>query len=515
MLWLGMHFPALPLEVFTLREGLPEEQVPRVVVDSRRIMLCNAAATAAAIAIGSTLATAQSISPQVRYYRRDRPAEFRRLRYLGEVMYRFSSRIAAIDPDGLAIEIGASLRLFGGIGALCTEINRTFTSLGHSARTSIAPTPLAALALARSGADRLDDVALVHGALEPGVLTPTTIEQLGNMGIHTLGQLFHLPKAGLSERFGAALVSYIERLQGISPDPRATLTPPHRFRRAVHMLSPVHGKPALFALPITRLITELHHWLIARQLGIHTLRFRFSSGARSDPAAHLVVRFARPEHRIEHFGAMTRLALERAVLPAEVMSSELRVDQFVPQTSSAQILAGLLPPQMSYSGAPFQSPGPATTKRGTKRKTTDVCMSCDSEYLAEFIDRLEARLGAGTCHSLLALPQPIPEAAWIASPPEVRRHPLNKLKSNQATCSKQAHRHVAAQPTWLFDAPQRIVVDHLTLRQGPVRIESGWWMTQTGEPCWRDYYVARLPSGALGWVYTDASAAWFLHGYFG
>ena len=214
MLWLGMHFPALPLEVFTQREGLSEEQVPRVVVDGRRIVLCNASATAAAIATGSTLATAQSIAPQVRYYRRDRRAEFRRLRYLGEVMYRFSSHITAIDPDGLAVEIGASLRLFGGIETLRAEISRTFTSMGHIARTSIAPTPLAALALARSGADRLDDVALVHAALESGVLTAAVIEQLGNMGIHTLGQLFQLPKAGLGERFGADFVSYLERLQG-------------------------------------------------------------------------------------------------------------------------------------------------------------------------------------------------------------------------------------------------------------------------------------------------------------
>ena len=515
MLWLGMHFPALPLEVFTQREGLSEEQVPRVVVDGRRIVLCNAAAAAAAIATGSTLATAQSISPQVRYYRRDRRAEFRRLRYLGEVTYRFSSRITAMDPDGLAVEIGASLRLFGGIEALCAEINRTFASLGHITRTSIAPTPLAALALARSGADRLDDVELVHAALEPDVLTATAIEQLGNMGIRTLGQLFQLPKTGLGERFGAALASYLERLQGISTDPRAILTPPQRFRRAVHLLSPIHGKPALFGLIITRLITELHHWLIARQLGIHALRFRFSSGVRSDPAAHLVVRFAKPEHRAEHFGAMTRLALERAALPAEVISGELRVDQFVPQISGAQMLAGLLPPQLAYSDPPFQGAGQTATKRGTRRQTTDAPAFCDPVHLAEFIDRLEARLGAGTCHGLAALPQPLPEAAWVAAPPGVRQRRLNQLKSDQATFHEQADRHVAAQPTWLFDAPQRTVIDHLILQQGPMRVESGWWMTPTGESCWRDYYVARLPSGALGWVYTDASAAWFLHGYFG
>jgi protein ImuB len=510
MLWLGMHFPALPLDVFTLREGLSDDRVPRVVVDGRRIVLRDAAAEAAAIVTGSTLATAQSIAPQVRHYRRDRRAEFRRLRYLGEVMYRFSSHISAIDPDGLVVEIGASLRLFGGIDALSAEIARTSTSLGHSTCTRIAPTPLAALALARSGADHLEHVPLVYAALESNVLMAAEIEQLGNMGIHTLGQLFQLPKAGLGERFGPALVSYLDRLQGASPDPRAALTPPDRFQRAVHLLSPIHGKPALFALPITQLITELHHWLMARQLGIHALRFRFSSGARSDPPVHLAVRFAAAEHRAEHFGAMTRLALERAVLPAEVISVELKVEQLVPQASGAQTLAGLLPPHLAYSNTLFQSAPQPATKRGTRRKAARTEASHDVVHLSEFIDRLEARLGTGTCQSLVALQQPLPEAAWAAASPEYRQ-----LKPNQNTSPAQADQHAAAQPTWLFDAPQPIVIDHFALQQGPMRVESGWWMTATGEPCWRDYYVARLPSGALGWVYTDASAAWFLQGYFG
>jgi hypothetical protein len=40
-------------------------------------------------------------------------------------------------------------------------------------------------------------------------------------------------------------------------------------------------------------------------------------------------------------------------------------------------------------------------------------------------------------------------------------------------------------------------------------------MTDSGEPCWRDYYIARLSNGALGWVFTDASRDWYLQGYFG
>jgi protein ImuB len=45
---------------------------------------------------------------------------------------------------------------------------------------------------------------------------------------------------------------------------------------------------------------------------------------------------------------------------------------------------------------------------------------------------------------------------------------------------------------------------------GPERIESGWW---DGDDAKRDYFIARLSDGALGWVYRE-EGQWFLHGLF-
>jgi protein ImuB len=50
----------------------------------------------------------------------------------------------------------------------------------------------------------------------------------------------------------------------------------------------------------------------------------------------------------------------------------------------------------------------------------------------------------------------------------------------------------------------------LRLLAGPERIESGWW---DGDEASRDYFVARLPGEALGWVYRE-NGAWYLHGLF-
>jgi protein ImuB len=54
------------------------------------------------------------------------------------------------------------------------------------------------------------------------------------------------------------------------------------------------------------------------------------------------------------------------------------------------------------------------------------------------------------------------------------------------------------------------------LRDGPERIESGWW---DGADVRRDYYVADTPAGETVWIYRDHrfgidDGEWFLHGFF-
>ena len=49
-----------------------------------------------------------------------------------------------------------------------------------------------------------------------------------------------------------------------------------------------------------------------------------------------------------------------------------------------------------------------------------------------------------------------------------------------------------------------------TLLSGPERIECGWW---DGDEAKRDYFVAELERGALGWIFREAGE-WHLHGLF-
>jgi hypothetical protein len=54
------------------------------------------------------------------------------------------------------------------------------------------------------------------------------------------------------------------------------------------------------------------------------------------------------------------------------------------------------------------------------------------------------------------------------------------------------------------------------LRDGPERIESGWW---DGADVRRDYFVARTAADETVWIYRDhrygiEDGEWFLHGLF-
>jgi protein ImuB len=499
MLWLGIHFPRLPLEVFTAGQDNPE---PEVVIHDSRVMLRNAAAAEAGIALGSTLATAHSIAAGVRHHRRSPEREIERLTLLAEVLYGFSARVSLMPAAaGVVLEVGRSLKLFGNVDQLAQRAQALCHDLGHEASIRWAATPLACLTQARADADCLDQVPLSQAAIEPEALNAERIERFANMGIHTLGQLLALPSRGLASRFGKDLVDYLARLTGDRPDPRPTIAPPERFHATLHLLEPLDSKEALI-FPMQRLLIDLQHWLVARQLGAERLRWRFLGSGGIAPCA-MVVRFARAQQRREAFLEITRLQMAEAVLPAEVISLELEAHRLVPWSAGSRGLFHNLPGMHS----------PADELQG----------------LDELVDQLRARLGRGACYSLEVRQQHLPERAWAEVTPgsALPRQPPRHARKAVAGEASQPHAgatlpHAQKRPLWLFDPPRPIALRQLTLLRGPERIHTGWWLagaqpdTAANAPDgeFRDYYVARHQSGAECWVFIDPRERWFLHGYF-
>ncbi len=492
--WLAVCFPMLGLEVHFLEAlGAAEavDDAPTVLVDEGRVAQVDAGARQAGIRIGTTLATAHSIAPGLRHFQRDRNAEHKRLEWLGLVAYRFSSRVSLEPPDALHVEARGSLRLFGGLRALVTEINARYRRLGHATRIAAAATPLAALALARAGFD--EPRPAPHSTSSPhpspvfpslplrqvplaGIgLPPQEVERLTNMGIRRLGELLDLPTRELGQRFPSTLVDYLHRLTGRKADPRRPIALPERFRFSAHLLEGVHSKDALLP-PMRRVIARVATKLAARGLGARRLAWTFT--ALSGATAAVQVGLAEASADAAAFLRLSQLRLERVALPREVMSVLLH----------AELVTPLLPPEADLLG---DLPGMRGDGSATAKKR------------AELADLLAARLGDDAIRTLATVDDHRPEAAWAATPVVYRTlRPAGKPADAAAK--------PGARPLWLLDPPQPVSVRRFALRDTLERIETGWWDAAQA----RDYHVAKTKSHARCWLYRDHRGRWFLHGYF-
>ena len=485
MLWLAVHLPMFALEV---SQAGRESRAPAVLVDGNRVLLANRAALRAGIGLQGTLATAHGICPGLIHYRRDPGKELKRLRLLAGMCYRFSSRVS-LEPPGatraasaLLLEASGSLRLFGSMEAWQSRVEALCRELGHAAVLRAAETPSAALVLARAGTSRLPDVPLFHTEL-----AGAEVESLSNMGIGTLGPLLQLPQAELGQRFGAGLTNYLQRLAGSAPDPRRCIEPEPVFASNLNLLDPITDKGALL-FPMQRLLTELEHWLIGRQLGAGGLLWRFAPHEAA-AGVSMPVRFAAARQRKAAFMEVVRLALNRAELPENVLQIGLKAKSLTPWATRSQDLFDL-PSQQKSAGEPG--------------KTAPT----------ELIDRFAAHLGDTGCSGIAVTGQHVPEQAW-------RRRRTGETGGSPGSPGS------VNRPLWFFDPPRRIDRKSFGILSGPERLQTGWWESAEGSfhargtpsrsPAEgsRDYYVVRCGNGARGWAFVRPDGEWFLHGYFG
>lgn len=475
MQWLCLHFPRLPLEIFSASNIDPQQAL--VILDKNRVYQRNVAARACGIEPGTTLATAHSIHPGLKHQHRDQSAEFRRLTNLADTLYRFSGYVCIQAPDCVLLEIGGSLKLFGCQTSLMDAALGLCTTLGHHATARVADTPWAAIALARAQQQRLNDVPLSDAGLELAGIPDNVVERFSNMGIYTLGPLLKLPSKAIGRRFGKAMLKYLAQLTGIMSDPRQAITPAPAFSQSLHLLKPISNKSDLYEhtlSPMAKLCQELQHWLITHQLGSEALQWQFLS--HNTQSARIPIRFAKSKQNAADFMRISQLKLEQNELPEEVLTVTLKAKRLQPWIDGSQRL--------------FKTLHDSTA---------------DQSDVGEIIDELNARLGDGACRGIQTITRHTPENAWQSVP----SHKLVQLKP---THEPGFFERLSKRPLWLFEPPRQVQRNDLELLQGPERIQSQWWQEQA--TC-RDYYIAQHRLGTECWAFVDAHAQWYLHGYFG
>jgi protein ImuB len=238
MLWLAAHLPLLPLDVFA-RAWPPELQARPFAIDSGghvpRIVACNDAARELGVRDGMLLSAAYALAPDLVQQSRDPVAEQGALEQLATFALAFTPMVSLVPPGAFVAEIGGSLKLFGGRAKIAQRLRNGLAARGFDARLGIAPTPIAALALARAGSPAMpEDAKELAGALDALPLDVFDVDAdvratLAAAGVRSFGAADRLPRDGLARRFGPDLVAMLDRARAREPDPRLAYEPPPRF----------------------------------------------------------------------------------------------------------------------------------------------------------------------------------------------------------------------------------------------------------------------------------------------
>jgi protein ImuB len=418
-----------------------------------------------------------------------------KLRALGWWALQFTPRVARLE-EAVVLEVGASLRLFGGAQRLHRRLWREARELGLG-NMAWAPTSLGALALARVG--QHDGLSTPPDewldALPLATLSAARAHEamLQRLGCRRLGQLRALPRRAVGRRFGDGLLLALDRAYGHSHEAHAWLQAPERFELRLELPFRIEHAPALVHYA-EGLLRQLCGWLAARQAGIKqlTLAWQHDAMRGRDVALDGALQFgtADPTRDLRHLSRLLAEHLARLELAAPVGELTLRADEVMRKPEQA---ASLLP----------SSPDEAT------------------EPLPRLLERLSVRLGPERVRAGQLLEDHRMECMqrWVPWPGPAR------LATARAP--------LYPQPAWLLEPPQRLEVraslprhlgEPLQLLTRPQRIEGGWWQTQQQAHgagpglVQRDYVLALSPQAGLLWIYQQRlskdEAGWFLHGVF-
>ena len=501
--YLAIWFPFLPAD--RLRRQPPPEFVearPFAFVEkvkgALRLAAVDRQAQALGLPPGLALADARARVPDLLTFDRDPHADQHLLERIAHSCLRYTPMVAIEPPDGLMLDIGGCVHLFGGEEGLARDVERRCAMIGMTLRTALASTSAAARALARHGIAN-EIRRLPVAALE---LEPEATEGLVRAGLKTIGEMAARPMAGLAARFGGEAVERLRHLLGEVERPIVPIHSPapvmaeRRFAESVARTE--------YALAVLgELAAEAENQLEERKCGgrrFHATFFRSDGLARA-----LSVETSQPTREPSD---VIRLFQERVEGLSDPIDPGFGFDHIRLEVPHIEPLAAT---QFELEG-------------GTAGEV----------QVAALIDRLSTRLGRGRVRRFVPIDTHIPEQAQLALP-AVEARPA-------ATWPVSAAGEPPARPLYLFDPPQPIEVIaevpdgpphrfrwrralHEVRRfEGPERIASEWWHRKDGAVdrvgLTRDYYRVEDARGRRFWIFRHGlyeekpDPRWYMHGLF-
>ena len=468
-----------------------------MVLQHERVLAASAAARALGVRDGMRASSVRMLVPSAHLQVRDIAREQAALQACALALLQYTPQVALLGAAGLVLDIAASLRLFGGIRALCRLVKQSMQKLGFSVRLSCAPNPAAASLLARSTkpwrvlkeADlrrRLDDL--------PCTLLPEAhpwLDWLDGIACYRLAQLRHLPRPGLQRRCGVALLHALDYAYGSKILGLQWVTAPPSFSARMELFARIEQTDGLLH-PAQALLQQLMGWLQIQHLAVKgiALVMEHERGREALAATRLEIVLAQASAQDQHLMRLLSERLNKLVLPNVVIALSLQALSVQPKAMLSEDLF----PHSQASAENFQ----------------------------QLVELLSARLGAENVLQAVPRADYRPEMAnawqaWTSLP----RKSSSAQSAAQATGAEWQH----GRPLWLLPTPLALRVQAerpyyggpLRLISAAERIEAAWFAGQFAS---RDYFVAQHAQGSYCWLFrqrpsSEASdLAWYLQGLF-
>jgi protein ImuB len=504
---LSIWWPALAIERWTrIAKPLGDDRVALTVEvqQGQRIHAVTPAAALAGARPGMRLTDARALDPALKAVPADPEGDAALAMRLARWASRWSPAVE-IDPNavfgpGLRLDATGMAHLFGGEERLLVDIVERFAGLGLTARVAIAPTALAAWALARFGGGR----TIAGKTRTAALLAPLPVAALGlapdvtrvleRLGLKTVGSLAGIERRSLARRFREAdnPLDALDRALGRRAEPIAPVVHQPAPRALLRLAEPV-ADPAAAPQSLDLMLPDLTRQLHERRLGVRRLVL---AGYRVDGEVVVAIAAcALPTRDATH---LKRLLADKAAALDPGFGFDgfaLEADWCEPLDSAQDGLAGGPPPEVE---------------------------------VARLIDRLSTKLGAE------AVRRPQPRASHVPERASGWRRAVDK------EAPSPARPPTAARPQRLLDRaeaidviyatpaglPRRFVwrraVHDVVLAEGPERIAPEWWRERSTARL-RDYYKVEDRQGRRYWIYREGihgdgrggDPTWYLHGLFG
>lgn len=468
--------------------------MPLAVTEGRRIGWANACARDAGIAGGMHESSALARTADIVLIARDHGIEADAVMEAALWALHFTPQVSLL-PNGLLLDVSASLRLFGGHVALSERLRGGVIELGFTPQLASAPTATAAWLFARH-ADGLhgdgESFAMQLDGLPVALMQSVQahLDTLRSIGCQTIGQLRRLPRTGITRRFGGEVLAELDRAFGAEPEVHAWVELPSTFSAWLELPSRVETTDALL-FAARRLLMQMTGWLVARHAAVTRFALLLHHGkTRSgrNETTTVAIMLGSASRDLAHLTLLLQEHLAKVVLSDSVIELTLQAEHVEPLA------------------APNAELFPSAASR--------------AESMARLIERLESRLGQEAVSRLAVAGDHRPERCSMSIA-------ANRIASGHKGRPAQAGLLAAfsTRPAWLLRDPLPLLVrgnkpfyqSPLTMLAGPERIEAGWWDDGLAT---RDYFIACNDAHLLLWVYRERQGAgieepgWFLHGFF-